>query len=329
MPTNQPTISDLHVNQTLSQISVAYTQDASNFIADRVFPNIPVEHQSDQYWKYKKGTFFRMDVEPRAPGTPSAGTGFEVELDAYYTPVYALHHDVPDQVRANADSVFSLDRDATMLLTGQVLLMRDQIWANRYFRSGVWGRDLSGVTNSPVANTSTLQWDQSAADPVEWLDQERTVMLEKTGRQPNTLVMGPYVLAALKHSPSILDRIKYTQRGVLTEELLASMFGVDRVLIARATQMTGNEATMANPTMNFVFGKSLLLCYAAPAPGLMVPSAGYTFSWTGYLSAGNMGSRIKKFRMEEYAADRIEIESAFEMKLVASDLGTFVSSVVA
>jgi hypothetical protein len=328
MPTNQPTISDLHVNQTLTNISVAYTQDATNFIADRVFPNIPVEHQSDQYWKYKKGTFFRMDVEPRAPGTPSAGTGFEVELDAYYTPVYALHHDVPDQVRANADSVFSLDRDATMLLTGQVMLMRDQIWANRYFRSGVWTRDITGVSSGPTG-AQTLQWDQSAADPIEWVDQETTRMLEGTGRRPNTLVIGPYVLTALKHSPSILDRIKYTQRGILTEELLASMFGVDRVLIARATQMTGNEATQGNPTLSFVFGKSLLLCHSAPAPGLMVPSAGYTFSWTGYLSAGNMGSRIKKFRMEEYAADRVEIESAFEMKIVSADLGTFVSAVVA
>src|SRR4051794_29020357 len=202
---SQPTMSDLHVNRPLSQISVAYTQSADNFIATRVFPNIAVQNQSDQYWKYKKGSFLgRADVEPRAPGTPSAGTGFEVELDAYYAPVYALHQDVPDQVRANADSVFDLDRDATVNLTNQFLVHRDKLWAARHFKTGVWGVDFTGVSTGGNNTTTFTQWDQALSDPLETMDILKNRMMANTGRMPNTLVMGPDVLVALKHHPLIL-----------------------------------------------------------------------------------------------------------------------------
>jgi hypothetical protein len=323
-------MSDLHVNKPLTNISVAYVQSTANFVAPQVFPNIGVQHQSDQYWKYKKGDFFRNDVEPRAPGTPSAGTGYEVELDAYYTPVYALHQDIPDQVRANADSVFDLDRDATANLTHQFLIHRDQLWASRYFKTGVWGTDYTGVTSAPNS-TQVLQWDQADADPVEWVDLQKVKMMAATGRSPNVLVMGPEVMVVLKHSSSILERIKYTQRGVLTEELLASMFGVERVIVASAIAATTTyEPTVFSaPATNFIFGKSLLLTYSTATPSVMTPTAGYTFSWTGYLGAGAAGQRIKKFRMEELASDRIEMEAAYEFKVVSPDMGIFASGIVA
>jgi hypothetical protein len=61
----------------------------------------------------------------------------------------------------------------------------------------------------------------------------------------------------------------------------------------------------------------------------MQPSAGYTFTWNGYLGGNNKGVRIKNFRMEHIASDRIEGEMTYDMKVVAKDLGVFWSSVVA
>jgi hypothetical protein len=42
-----------------------------------------------------------------------------------------------------------------------------------------------------------------------------------------------------------------------------------------------------------------------------------------------MGARIKRFRMEELAADRVEGEMAFDMKLVGADLGIFFYDAIA
>ena len=47
----------------------------------------------------------------------------------------------------------------------------------------------------------------------------------------------------------------------------------------------------------------------------MTPSAGYTFNWTGMIgSTGGAGLRIKTFRMEHLASDRVEIDAAFDMR---------------
>ena len=47
-----------------------------------------------------------------------------------------------------------------------------------------------------------------------------------------------------------------------------------------------------------------------------------------YLGAGPSGNRIKRFRMEQIASDRIEGEMAFAAKLVAADLGVFFEDAV-
>ncbi len=77
------------------------------------------------------------------------------------------------------------------------------------------------------------------------------------------------------------------------------------------------------------YGKGALLTHVAPSPGLLTPSAGYTFSWTGV--SGGIGSTIgvSSFRMESLKAERVEAEMAFDNKVIGSDLGYFWSSIVA
>ena len=99
------------------------------------------------------------------------------------------------------------------------------------------------------------------------------------------------------------------------------VLGLDQVLIAGAVNNTAQEG--ATDSLDFVFTDDALLCYSAPRPSLMAPSAGYNFSWTGYLGASQEGMRMSRFRMEHLRADRIEGEMAYDQKLVASDLGVF------
>ena len=61
----------------------------------------------------------------------------------------------------------------------------------------------------------------------------------------------------------------------------------------------------------------------ASSPGLLTPSAAYTFGWTGYLCGGNEGNRIKRYRWEIIAGDIVEIEMSFDIKLIATELGYF------
>lgn len=319
-----PTPGDLHVDTPLGDISTAYRQRA-NYIADSVFPNVPVAQQSNRYYKYRKEDWFRTDVQKRAPGAESVGVGWQVNLDQYYAHVWAVHVDIDDQLRANADNVFNLNADASELVTNQLLLRRDKEWLSRFFTTGVWDTNLVGVAGTPTAG-QVKQWDVAGSTPIEDIYAQRVAMMEKTGYMPNTLVMGARVWQALANHASIIERVKYTQAGFVSEDLIARAFGVERILVAWATENTANESQTGS--YSFMAGKGALLCYSAPSPGLQRPSAGYTFSWNGYAGANAWGGRIKRFRIEERASDRIEGEMAFDMKVVSSDLGVFYSTLV-
>ncbi len=322
-----PTAGDVHVNVPLTNISIAYLQKADVFVADKVFPIVPVQKQSDRYFVYSKDDWFRDEAEERAPSSESAGGGYNLDnTPSYYAKVYAHHKDIDDQIRQNADAPLNFDRDATEFVTQKLLLRREKVWTNSYFKAGVWGIDLAGVAAAPGAN-QFLQWDQVASTPIEDITNQKVAIAKKTGYKPTCMVVGPEVFAALKNHPDVIDRVKYTQKGVISQDMLAGLFEVERFLVPWAIINDAQEGAAAN--FNFVFGKACLLCYCAPQAGLLQPSAGYIFSWTGYFGASEQGLRIKRFRIETRESDRIEGEMAFDPKLIAPDLGAYFGAAVA
>lgn len=322
-----PSQSDLHVNVPLTNVSVAYMQSADSYIADKVFPKVPVKKQSDLYWKYSKSDWRRTDVARRAPSTETPGVGWNVDTDSYFAHVYGVHKDIDDQLRANADSNFLLDRDSTEFVTNQLLLKRDIDWASTYFTTGVWDNNYDG-------DSDFTKWSDAASDPISQVAQYVIDFRKKTGFAPNIMVLGAEVMKALKNHPDIIDRIKYTQRGIVTEDLIATMFGVNEIYTSYASKATGPQkpdagAQDAAASYEFINNaKSALLLYAPSAPSLMTPSAGYTFTWNGYLGGNTEGIKIKRFRMEHTASDRIEAEMTYDMKVVAPDLGVYLADVV-
>lgn len=326
-----PTPGDVHVNTPLTNISIAYLQNAANFVATRVFPNIPVSKQSDRYYVYDRGDFNRDEMQLRAPATESSGGGYRLDnTPTYFANRFSFHKDIPDEVRANADAVLNPDREATAFVTHKALIKREKLFTDAYFKAGVWATDITGVASNPSSGQA-LQWNDANSTPIESVRAAKRAIAESTGFEPNKLVLGRAVYDALLDHPDIIDRLKYGQTagGVANTSTsdLATLFKVEEILVMNAVQNTGKEGqTNAH---SFIGGKHAMLVHAASAPGLMTPTAGYTFSWTGLLGAGAEGNRIKSFRMENLGADRVEIDMCFDMKLVASDLGYFWSGIVA
>jgi len=320
----QPRRQQVHVNGPLTNISIAYTQDASNFIADKVFPIVPVPKQSDVFFTYDRTDFFRIDTKKRAPGTESAGSGYNMSTDSYFCDVFALHKDVDDQLRANADSPISLDRDATEFITLDTMLNREQEWVNAFFTTSTWTGSLTAGDITP----GNL-WDTVAGTPIDDIAEQMNSVAEKTGKRINTMVMGPEVWKEFKEHPDVLDRIKYGATpgapAIATKQAAASLLELDNIYVPEATRNTAAEG--ATGTYDFFYGKSALLLHVPPNPGLLVPSAGYTFSWTG-LGGNNFGTAVTKMRAELLKCDRIEIENAFDQKQVGADLGVYFSAVV-
>tara|TARA_Y100000356_G_C11215002_1_gene265736 strand:- start:53 stop:1012 length:960 start_codon:yes stop_codon:yes gene_type:complete len=317
----QPTSSDVHVDAILTNISVAFIQSRDNFIANRVFPSLPVEKQSDKYFVYTKGDWFRDEAAVRAPATESAGGGYTLSTSTYSCDVYAYHKDVDDQVRANADTPLAPDRDATEFITQRMLLRREIQWTSDFFTTSVWTTDKTGGTDFTKWST------YASSDPIEDVEAGKATVLASTGLLPNTLVLGYDAYRQLRNHPDIIDRVKYTSSNTVDTDTIARLLGLERVLVSRAVKNTANEG--ATVSMSSIAGKNALLCYVAPSAGILTPTAGYSFEWRGVSDGLGQTIGISRFRMPELRADRIESQQAWDNKVISADLGYFFASCVA
>ena len=320
----QPTQSAVHVDRPLTNISVAYIQEQSRFIASTVFPVIPVEKQSDKYFTYTKNDWFRDEAQLRGDATEAAGSGYNLSTDNYTCDVYAMRKDVGDQVVENSDSPIRPFEDATRFVTQKLLLKQEIQWVTDAFADSIWDTNVTGGTNF-------TKWsDEADSNPIDDVALGMETILQNTGMMPNTLVLGYQVFRQLKQHPDLIDRMKYTGIGAVkppTTEMLAGLFEVDRVLVASAVKATNVEG--ATVAYSFTFGKNAGLYYVNPSPGTLAPSAGYTFVWRDVSQGMGLDIGIKRYRIETIAANRVEGQIAWDNKIVGSDLGYMFLSAVA
>lgn len=329
-----PSPGDVHVNTPLTNLSVMYLQDAMEFAAVRTFPVVPVDKRSDVYYKYSKADFFRDQMQERAPGAEAAMAGYRLDNTATYRArVYALNKPIADQTRANADAVLNMDQDATYFLTQQALIRRENVFAAAAFTTGIWGTDMTGRSSGSGGSDAThvLLWDDPTSTPIEDIRKGKVTIKQNTGQNANIITISEAVWQKLVDHPDIVDRVKYGQTApgpaIITKQAVAQVLELEEVIVMGSVSNTAAENQTAS--LAFIGGKSALLSHRTPRPGLQTASAGYTFAWTGLFGAGAEGNRIKRYRWEKNAADFVEAEIAFDMNVVATDLGYFFSNVIA
>jgi len=328
-----PTVGDVHVNTPLTNILVANFNKETSFAAGAMLPLVPVEKQSNVFFSFDKGDMLRSEAKLRAPGTESAGTGFRLTAtDPYHCAVRALHMDIADEMRANADAPLAPDEAAVRMLMQKMLLAREFDFVAKFLAASVWSgaTDQQGVAAAPGAN-QFLQFNDASSDPVGVITRYVEEINRQTAASPEdmTLAVGPAVWRMLRNHAQFVTRIVYTQAGgaIVTEDLVAKVLGIKRVVVARATSNTAAEGAAAS--MAHIAGKKMLLAYTPSAPSLYEPSAGYTFAWTGLTGAVGPAGRVKKFRMEHLNSDRVEVEMAWDQKVVSADCGVYFYDVVA
>lgn len=171
----QPSRGDVHINRPLTNISIAFIQDHSVFGADRLFPSVSVTKKSDSYFVYPKGNWFRTDAKKRGPGTESAGSGYTLSDDTYNTEVRAVHKDLDDQTRENADSPLNLDADATEFVTQQLLILREKEFLDTAFVTSLW----TGTTTGTDVAVGTV-WTDPTSKPLNDMRAQMSAMQGKT-----------------------------------------------------------------------------------------------------------------------------------------------------
>jgi hypothetical protein len=326
MPIQAPTIQSVHQDAPLTNLSIAFMQEDDAFVSQKVFPRVPVSKQSDSFYTFPRETFLRSRARERAPGTRAQEVGYVPATTTYRCDRIAAIHPISDPVRDNADSALDLDRQGLALVMSGLSIELERRWVTNFFSASVW-------TGSSTAGdiTPAVTWDDPASTPIEDIKLQKRSIVEQTGKRANTLVCGAKLFDDLVEHPDIKDVIKGAATpgnpAIANESALAQIFGVERVLVARATRDTAASGIALS--MDFIAGeRNALLVHAASSPGLMTPSGGYTFVWN---AVGNdFGIMIERFRGDPRdESDYIQGGIWFDYQATSTVLGAFFSNAVA
>lgn len=319
----------------LSNLALAYFQSDANSFAKTIFPICPVTLSSDNYYIFDKEDLLRDNWHRK----PAYGKVDPAVLSEH-TETYACQ---VDQMIMGIDQIRQTDltrrmgprtadpkQQRTKTMAGQANIHQDRLFAEKYFKSGAWENELTGVDSINPSSGQFIKFSNGNSDPVAFVDTKKTEIHGETGRTPNRLALGVNVFNALKKHPAILERVKYggstANPASVTLNVLAQLFEVDRVTVLLSIM---NKAGLGKDADMGYIGdpNAFLLAYATDTPSIEEPSAGYIFTWD-MLGNGNIFPVLNYLGENGTHSEFIEGLMAMDMKKTADDLAIFFKDAV-
>lgn len=322
----------VHVNTMLTNISVMYRN--ANFVAAQIFPLVPVEKQSDLFVTYGKDNL-RSIPDLLAPKSRSNEVTMTRGTTPYFADGHALSFPLSDEEKAN-DDLMSIEIDTVTTLCDQSFLNRE-ISCLAAIQAGIT------TTVDLSASSGADQWDNDSFDPIKYIDQQKLVIAQATGKKPNTLVISTPVLSGLRNNALVKARITGAPNldgSAITLQQLANVLELKQVLEASSVVNTAKQGQPDD--LQFVWGNSALLCYVPDAPGPRTLSLGYHFMWNfpavsdaggmakpiGNIIPGGAGFGIREWYRHAIRATQIEFLNYYAQQIICPDAGILFNNAI-
>jgi hypothetical protein len=321
-----PTPKSAHVDSAMSQISVMHKNQI--FIADRVFPSVPVKKQSDYFFKFLKGAWFRNEAGLRGPGGRARRGGYPVTTDSYHCKEYAFAHPIPIELINNADEAIRPWQTGIVFATDLVMLAKEKIVSDLVVTAGNWTSSEDVEAGWVAGSGNTFIADVLGA---------KETVRKLIGRYPNAMIIEAKTFKQIKLEDTVLDRIKYSgtqgRPADVTTQTLAQLFELDEVMIggsiySSAEEIVGGADWTAVDLWETTATKGgAFLYYRPPSPGLEVPAAGYCFNWNSGMGQESKVAQGGPYRQVRYwweDAEKqwvVEASESFDAHVISADAG--------
>jgi hypothetical protein len=259
------------VDPILSTVARGYRQQ--NLVGEALFPRVGVAVAGGQIIEFGKEAF-RLYNARRAPGGATKRIDWGFLGKPYALVQDALEGKVPREWMRDASRVPGIDLGsrATRTVMGSILLglEHEQAQAARTLANYAAGNRITLASGS--------RWSDDAVDPTPHIEAGREAIRAAVGMYPNVALLGAKAFSAARSNPKILERFKHTSATSVTEEMLARIWDVDRVVVGKAVFAAG-----ADDAFGDVWGGDVILAYTAVgSQGNEVPSYGYTYEMEGH-----------------------------------------------
>lgn len=307
----------VYVDPALTQISQMYKNTDETFIAEKIFPTIPVDTPTGIYWEYGK-EFIKKPVSTLRTGRGSTPEASFSRIKRTFGPL--AEHDLKDFItweeRKAQQSPLDADTDVTIFLNQQMAIEKEVALATKL-------SDTAIITQNTTL-TGTSQWsDYPNSNPFTDIVNGVTQMIKNGLRAPNTIFMGWEVMAQLTNHPDFLDRIKYNALGVVTSNMVANLFadkGITQIYVGQSVYDSAAEGIAASN--GFAWGKNLWLGYITSTPGLRQVNGGYTLTLKD-------GRYVDRWTDADEKVDWIRNNDFYEQKVVGAEAFYLIKNAVA
>lgn len=309
-----PLPSSVHQDQALENVSVAYKN--GDLIAQELCPMVPVQHESNKYYVYSKDQLVLPETARAVAGEANKAS-FSLSTATYKLQEHALKDFIADRARANADPALNLEVDATEHLT-QLILMRQEVDLANLISTGTAWANVTSLT-------STFAWSANTtlSNPILFIDSAASTIIQQSGMIPNVCLINDPTFRAIKEHVSMVDRIKYTSADSISEDLIAKLFNVDKLLVGRGIQNTGGEGLADATSNSWIWTDMAFLAYVEKSPGLKKPSALYNFT----MKQGNP-VKVLRWREDNLESDAIQVSKLFQQQVPMSAAGYLIVNCV-
>lgn len=304
-------ISQTHVDQPLSNLSVAYKN--ANFVADRIFPQISVNKKSNTYFIKRKQDAFQLVSPLTDHNSAVRELKFQYTSGSYDCLDYALMDFVSDDIILNADAPLQPLVDTTENLTDALLLARERALATKLFST-------SQFTGSQLTDLSAgTKWTNAASEPLTQILNGVDSMIGIDG--PFCILFGNDAWRSFRTHPDVLATFQLSIGGAFaTEQMVKEHFGFEDVIIAGASYNTANEGQTASYAR--VWSDSVLIFKRNNNASIGTTALG------NCLRFGNLEVRRQRDEMTGVrGGENVKVGWTYEDKILASDAGHLIYDV--
>ena len=269
----------LELNGEIRPILTEYARGTRNpgHVLEQILPVALVEKELVNVPTFGEEEFQEEDTE-RAVDADSNVADID---DATETPIQLVEHDLEAKVdyRKKKAAFYNYERRAQVITTRKVALKVELARAAELSNADNYADD-----NSVDLDTSNSGHDQFSdytnSNPIKYVKEKKLVISGSIGLEPNTLLIGDLTYKTLTEHPAILERIKYSQTGIIDMELLKKVFEIENIVVSRSRYRPKGAAKTS--AKQYIWGNDCLLCYVDGAKsnidsGDLNPSLGYTF----------------------------------------------------
>jgi hypothetical protein len=257
----------------LSTHARGYTQEGMVF--QDVAPVVDVPATQARVLAFGKDAFRVMNTA-RAPGANTKVTGFNYTSDPISISEDALDASVPRELQEEASVMIGFDLSSAAV--NNVLNIMDN--GHELAVAKLVSNPNNYGSSNKMALSGTDMFDHANCDPIQLIEGGCKAVARQIGRRPNTLTIGLDVFTAFRNNKEILSRMKLTSDKIVTAQILASLFEVEKVVVSRGVYL--DEMAKETDEAKSFYSKIACLSFVNRAGSYLSPGHMYSYRRKGY-----------------------------------------------